>query len=177
MPMSANQCALSTATPLDLLYNYEVVDSAVVGPELEPEQGRFDVAPRGRPQDAMLRFTAAGGLIQIELHEPEQLVLDTRLDVERRLPPIVIAVRRRGVVEPIRLLGRDWGERLRGPVWVRRFGPPREPSVTIGTQTRASFALDRGFCELTWNFDSRPRSLRLTVAWTNTQLILRPRSS
>jgi hypothetical protein len=159
---------------LGLLHNHEFVSKAVELRELEPEPPRFDVAPAARPQDSMLSISINPGMIRIELHDPERLVFDTRLDLERRLPPIVVAVRHNAHVEPIRLLGADWGDRLCAPLWVRRSGTPTDLTVAIGAEMPGSFALGRDYCELSWSVDSRPRSLRFTVANSRTQLILRP---
>jgi hypothetical protein len=161
-------------TPLTLLYKYEVVRSGVELRELEPDAARFDVAAAARPQDAMLSVAIVPGMIRIELHEPERLVLDTRLDLERRLPPIVIAVRHDAHVEPIRLLGSDWGDRLQAPLWVRRSGTPTDLLVAIGAAMSASPPREQDYCELSWSVNSRPRSLRFAAAGARTQLILRP---
>lgn len=170
--MSAYQELPLTVTPLTLHHNYRAVRSVVELRETEPDAVRFDVAPVGRPQDATLSFVVAAGLIGIELCEPERLVLDTRPDIERRLPPIAIAVRHGAAVEPIRLLGNDWGARLRGPVWVRQSGTPTDLVVAVGAEQPAAFCLDS--CELSWSVKGRPRSLRFSVSCMGTQLILRP---
>jgi hypothetical protein len=163
-----------TATPLALYHDYEVVTAALELRELEPDPPRFDVAAAVRPQDSMLSVWIVSGMIRIELHEPEHIVLDTRLDLERRLPPIVIAVRHGAQVEPIRLLGADWGDRLCAPLWVRRSGTPTDLIVAIGAAMSATSPLELDYCELSWSVDSRPRSLRFAAAGARTQLILRP---
>jgi hypothetical protein len=160
--------------PLGLWHNYELVDSIVHLVELEPESPQFDFAPIGRPQDSMLTITITPGMIRIELHEPERLVLNTRLDIERQLPPIVLAMRHGAISEPIRLLGGDRGTGPRAPLWVRRSGTPTDLVAAIGTGSPTSFPLARDYCELSWSVHSRPRSLRFAVAGASGQLILRP---
>ncbi|MFO7563614.1 MAG: hypothetical protein R6X02_13285 [Enhygromyxa sp.] len=157
---------------MSLWYKHERVDSIVDLIELEPEAPQFDVAPSGRPQDSMLTVTIAAGLIRIELHEPERLELNTRLEVERRLPPIVLAVRHGAWVEPIRLLGGARVDGPRAPLWVRRSGTPTDLVVAIGAGSPTSFPLARDTCELSWSLGSRPRSLCFGVA--SDQLTLRP---
>lgn len=172
--MSAPHLLPLAARPLSLWHKHEVVDSLVDLVELERLQPQFDIAPIGRPQDSMLTVTITPGMIRIELHEPERLVLNTQLDVERQLPPIVLAVRHGAQVEPIRLLGGNPGNGPYTPLWVRRSGTPTDLVVAIGAGSSTSFPLARDYCELSWSVAARPRSLRFAVAGASGQLILRP---
>lgn len=170
--MNAQRFRPPTLTPLVLLHQREIVDSVVAIPERNTEPDRFDIAPIDRPHEAIASFELAARLLRLELHDVEQLTIDTCVEVERRLPPIVVTLRRGVDLEPIRLLGRDWGQRLSRPIWIRRHGPLQHPILTIGAAARGTWTLDEPDCRLSWTTASRYCSLRLSVDRLGAQLIV-----